>query len=72
MTEVGWSDPPFRKLPLGAPGIEVAYRGPSVITEHWAQHEFSVWLNGVHYTDPSTAQPEALAVWQRYQESLNA
>lgn len=71
MTRRGWSDPPFRKLPLGAPGIEVAYRGPSRIDEHWPEYEFHVTINGVTYTDPSTAPPEAMAIWQRHLDSLH-
>lgn len=70
MTERGWSDPPFRKLPLGAPGIEVAYRGPSTVYERYPDYEFMVCLNGVVYTDQSTAPAEALAIWQRHLEAM--
>jgi len=70
MTEKGWSDPPFRKLPLGAPGIEVAYRGPSTVYERYPDYEFSVTINGITYTDRATAPAEAEAIWLRHLEEL--
>lgn len=70
MSERGWSDPPFRKLPLGAPGVEVAFRGPSTVITTTPDLTFEVWINGTHYTDPSSDPPEALAIWQRHVEAM--
>lgn len=68
----GWSDPPFRKLPLGAPGSELAYAGPSPVSETTPDVTFEVWLNGVHYTNQAEAPAEALAIWQRHLEAMGS
>jgi hypothetical protein len=70
VTRRGWSDPPFQKLPDGAPGSELAYAGPSPVAER--VEGFWVSLNGTTYTNQSTAPAEALAIWQRHLEAIDA